>query len=341
MKNEGIIFNNYFAPKYPASTADGEYMLEWATLPIIGENYSLIDMVYNVNPYILPRVLKQYNYKTYVYHDYSGYYNRRHSYFDTLNFDGYRYCGEGIETRCEFFHGSDMDMMDQTIDDFISQDKFYAYYITLSGHGSYDQSNFVAQKHLSKVSSLPYTSQIKYYLAANIDFDLAMNKLITKLEENNKLDDTVIIISSDHSPYYLSNKEVNSVSKIDRDNKFDRNRGSLIIYNSGYKGNDVIEKYAMNIDVLPTVLNMLNIPYDSRIIIGKDIMANNNEGLVIFPDRSWVNEFGSFDNSSNKFTGYKENIDEKYIEKMNNEVNQKYNISTTMQYNDYYKYIFQ
>ena len=28
IKKDGIKFNNYFAPKYPASTADGEYMLE-------------------------------------------------------------------------------------------------------------------------------------------------------------------------------------------------------------------------------------------------------------------------------------------------------------------------
>ena len=247
LKNEGIVFNNYFAPKYPASTADGEYMLEWATLPIIGENYSLIDMVYNTNPYILPRVLKNYNYKTYVYHDYFGYYNFRSTYFGTLNFDGHRYCNDGIDMKCEFFHGSDMDMMDQTIDDFINQDKFYTYYITLSGHGSYDSSNFVANKHLDKVRDLPYSSNIKYYMAANIDFDLAMNKLVTRLEEAGRLDDTLIVISSDHSPYYLQNYEVNSVSKLDRDNKFDRNRGSLIIYNSAYKGNKVVDKYAMYI----------------------------------------------------------------------------------------------
>lgn len=341
LKHEGIVFNNYFAPKYPASTADGEYMLEWGILPIIGENYSLIDMVYNVNPYILPRILKNYNYKTYVYHDYVGYYNRRSTYFETLNFDGHRYCNEGITTRCEFFHGSDMDMMDQTIDDFINQDKFYTYYITLSGHGSYDASNYVAEKHLGKVKDLPYSSQIKYYLAANIDFDLAMNTLITRLEQAGKLDDTLIIISSDHSPYYLSNKEVNSISSLDRDNKFDRNRGSLIIYNSAYKENISVDKYAMNIDVLPTVLNMLNIPYDSRLIIGKDIMAPNNEGVVVFPDRSWVNNKGSYDTTTSTFTAYIDSIDEKYITKMTNEVNEKYNVSVSMQYNDYYKYIFQ
>ena len=339
MKNEGIIFNNYFSPKYPASTADGEYMLEWGTLPIIGENYSLIDMVYNENPYILPRVLKKYDYKTYVYHDYFGYYNRRDTYFASLNFDGHKYCKEGIETQCEFFHGSDLDMMKQTIDDYIKQDRFFAYYITLSGHGSYDQSNFVAEKHMSKVQNLPYSYQVKYYLAANIDFDLAMKELVTKLEKANKLDDTVFVISSDHSPYYLSNYEVNTVSKINRDNKFDRNRGSLIIYNSAYKKKTVIDKYAMNIDVLPTVLNMFAIPYDSRLIIGKDIMAPNNEGVAIFPDRSWVNTKGSYDTETGVFSPSIETVNEKYVKKVTNEVNEKYNVSVSMQYNDYYKYI--
>ena len=302
LKNEGIIFNNYFSPKYPASTADGEYMLEWATLPIIGENYSLIDMVYNTNPYLLPKQLKKLGYKTYVYHDYTGYYNRRSSYFETLNFDGHKYCGDGLDMKCEYFHGSDMEMMDQSIDDFINQDKFYAYYITLSGHGSYDSSNFISTKHLDKVNNLPYSSSIKYYLAANIDFDLAMNKLITKLDEAKKLDDTVIVISSDHTPYYISDSEMSTLSTVDRNNKFDRNRGSLIIYNSTLKEHKQINKYAMNIDVLPTISNMLGLNYDSRLMIGKDIMATNNEGIAILPDRSWATEMGSFNTDNGEFT---------------------------------------
>lgn len=340
LKHEGIVFNNYFSPKYPASTADGQYMLEWSTLPIIGENYSLIDMVYNTNPYLLPRQLKQQGYKTYVYHDYTGYYNRRSSYFETLDFDGHRYCGDGFDMKCEYFHGSDMEMMDQSINDFINQDKFYAYYITLSGHGSYDSSNFISTKHLDKVNNLPYSSSIKYYLAANIDFDLAMNTLITSLEQANKLDDTVIVISSDHTPYYISDEEMNALSSVDRNNKFDRNRGSLIIYNSTLKNQKEVNKYAMNIDVLPTLLNMLGIQYDSRLLIGKDIMAKNSEGIAILPDRSWVTEKGSYDIDKSSFNNYTNRIDEKYITKINNDVNERYDISISMQYNDYYKYIF-
>ena len=340
LKNNGIIFNNYFSPKYPASTADGEYMLEWGTLPIIGENYSLIDMVYNVNPYILPRKLKQEGYKTYVYHNYSGYYNYRKQYFSTLNFDKYRYCGEGINTQCDNFHASDLDMIEQSIDDFINEEKFFSYYITLSGHGSYDESNFIAQKHLCKLDGTNYPYSLKYYIAANIDFDLAMNKLISKLKEVNKLDDTLIVISSDHSPYYLTSNQLNANSPVNRDNKFDRNRGSLIIYNSQLSGKHISDKYCMNIDVLPTILNMLGIKYDSRLIIGKDIMAVNNEGVVILPDRSWVTNTGSYDSSTGNFTKFVEKVDEKYVSKLCQEVNEKYTISVNMQYNDYYRYVF-
>lgn len=339
LKNEGIRFNNYFSPKYPASTADGEYMLEWGLLPVIGNEYSLIDLVYNKRAYLLPLEFKKTNYKTYVYHDYFGYYNLRKKYFSTLNFDKMRYCQDGFNMKCSHFHGSDVDMMEQSIDDYINQDKFYTYYITLSGHGSYDSNNFVAQKHLNKLNKYNYPYNLKYYMAANIDFDIAMNKLMTKLEKANKLDDTVIVISSDHSPYYLSNDQINKRSKINRSNRFDRDRGSLLIYNSELKKPINIDKYAMNIDVLPTVLNMFGIEYDSRLLIGKDIMAKNNEGLVVFPDRSFVTNYGAYDSKTKKFKKYKKLEDNKYIQQKIDEVNNKYKTSVNMQYSDYYKYV--
>ena len=177
-------------------------------------------------------------------------------------------------------------------------------------------------------------------MAANIDFDIAMENLFSSLEKNNRLDDTVIVISSDHSPYYLTNEQVNTRSSIDRTNNFDRNRGSLIIYNSKLKGNHSIDKVAMNIDVLPTLLNMFGISYDSRLIIGKDIMADNNDGLVVFPDRSFVTNYGAYNSKNEEFTKYVENVDEKYIQEKIQEVNEKYQVSVNMQYGDYYKYIF-
>ena len=96
----------------------------------------------------------------------------------------------------------------------------------------------------------------------------------------------------------------------------------------------------MNIDVLPTVLNMLDSKYDSRLLIGKDIMAENSEGIAILPDRSWVTEMGSYNTENGTFNNYTNKIDEEYITKITNDVNERYDISVSMQYNDYYKYIF-
>lgn len=340
LKNEGIKFNNYFSPKYPASTADGQYMLEWGLLPIIGEDYSLIDMVYNTNPYLLPRMLKNKGYSTYAYHNYVGYYNHRSSYFSTLNFDGVRYCNDGISTVCENFHASDIDLIDQSVGDYINQDKFFAYYITLSGHGSYDNSNFIATKNLHKLNGYNLPMNLKYYLAANIEFDLAMENLISSLEKAGKLDDTVIVISSDHSPYYLPDSQMNLLSNVERGNKFGENRGSLIIYNSQIGSSYNVDKYAMNIDVLPTLLNMLGLEYDSRLIIGKDIMATNNDGVVILPDRSWINSYGSYDSITGQFTSFVESVDSKYVNQITQEVNDKCQVSVNLQYSDYYKYVF-
>ena len=40
-----------------------------------------------------------------------------------------------------------------------------------------------------------------------------------------------------------------------------------------------IEKVCSSLDVLPTVLNLFGIEYDSRLLMGKDILSNNIEPL--------------------------------------------------------------
>ena len=42
-----------------------------------------------------------------------------------------------------------------------------------------------------------------------------------------------------------------------------------------------IDKIGSQIDVLPTLLNLFGITYDSRLIIGQDILSNK-EGIAIF-----------------------------------------------------------
>ena len=46
-----------------------------------------------------------------------------------------------------------------------------------------------------------------------------------------------------------------------------------------------VDKVGSQIDVLPTLLNLFGIEYDSRLIVGQDILSSN-EGLAIFSNRS-------------------------------------------------------
>ena len=95
----------------------------------------------------------------------------------------------------------------------------------------------------------------------------------------------------------------------------------------------------MSLDIVPTVLNLFGIEYDSRLLMGKDILSNS-DGLVIFSDRSWISEYGKYNNSTKKFTEFKENVPDNYVEKMNEIVYNKFVVSKSILENNYYKYVF-
>ena len=47
-----------------------------------------------------------------------------------------------------------------------------------------------------------------------------------------------------------------------------------------------VDKPCCQVDILPTVSNLLGLEYDSRMLSGRDILSDS-EGLVIFTSRSW------------------------------------------------------
>ena len=63
----------------------------------------------------------------------------------------------------------------------------------------------------------------------------------------------------------------------------------------------VVDKVGSQTDVLPTLLNLFGIEYDSRLIIGKDILSDS-EGIAIFSDHSWVTDYGTYNYRTNTFT---------------------------------------
>ena len=112
------------------------------------------------------------------------------------------------------------------------------------------------------------------------------------LEKAGKLDDTVIVLSPDHYPYGLSDNDYNELAGKTLDTNFERYHNTLIIYNSAMDENVVVDKPCSDIDVLPTLLNLFGIDYDSRLLMGKDILSNSSP-LVVFQNYSWITDKGT------------------------------------------------
>ena len=340
LANSGFNFKNYYSPLYPASTADGEFRTEWSLISSRGDTLTLYAAKDVYSPYLFINSFKDYNVN--VYHNYNGdYYNRR-LYFKSLGYPNFKACYYGLNLPCGTFHESDLDMVDITTDEYMdSETPFFTYYITLSGHLSYAKAtNKIVQKNWDLVEDLPYSDKVKGYIAGNIEVDRALELLIKRLEEAGKLDDTVIVLTPDHYPYGLSNANINEVSAIDRDDAFELYHSDLIIWNNRMETIEV-DKVGSNPDVLPTILNLFGIEYDSRLIMGQDLLSDK-EGLVVLANRSWISDKVKFNSVTSEIIPRYEGIevDEEYIAKLNNLVDNQFKISNMVLQNNYYKKLF-
>ena len=341
LTHTGFIFDNYYTPNN-LSTIGGEFqsltglypessiLSKWRT----GTNYF---------PYGLGTIFKGLGYKTYAYHNNWYGFQDRHKYLKSQGFTNYIGCYNGMEKRmnCKPWPQSDDEMIKVTLPDYINNEEpFMAYYMTVSGHFGYSwEGNSMSYKHKKDVKGLDKaTESAKAYVATQIELDRALERLLSELEKAGKLDNTVIVLLADHYPYNLDLKSVNSISSYQRDSVVEVNHNSLILWNS--KINDThIDKPCMSSDVLPTVLNLFGVDYDSRLMTGKDILSTSM-GLAVFNNRSWVSDKGTYFANSKKFVPKEtiENQDE-YVKNMNALVSNRLNIAKLILKNNYYNYL--
>lgn len=339
LANSGFDFKNYYSPLFPASTADGEFRTEWSLISSRGDTLTLYAHRNVYSPFIFVNSFNDYD--IHAYHNYNGDYYKRREYFKALGYKDFKSCYYGLRMTCGTFHESDLEMIKASINDYIdSEDHFFAYYITLSGHLSYNRSvNKLAQKNWSLVDDLPYSSLTKGYLSSNIELDRALEYLIQELTEKGKLDDTVIVITSDHYPYGLSADNLNEVSTTNRDDAFDLYDSDLIIWNNAMD-KVTVNKVGSQLDVLPTLLNLFGKEYDSRFLMGQDLLSDS-EGLVLLANRSWITDKAKYNSVTGEvFANDGESIPETYISKYNNIVDNQFKISNLILQNNYYKKVF-
>jgi len=237
---------------------------------------------------------------------------------------------------------SDLEMLEQSVDDYIGQEQFHAYYMTFSGHYEYKiGTNKIARQNWELVKDLPYASeQARAYLSCNIELDRAMEYLLQRLEEAGVADKTAIVIAGDHFPYGLSNQQYGELMGEEPD-AFSKFKDTLIFWVGGLADNIVVDEYCCNVDILPTILNLWGFAFDSRMLAGTDVFSDGDH-MAVLADKSWLTDQVWFhaDTGEIRYQVPEESLPENYIDNRNRLVATRFSVSSDILNQAYYHYVF-
>ena len=280
LKNNTLYYNNYYSNIGKGNTADAEFSTLNSLYPVIdGESYRLYeDNTYNG----LPWLMREQGYEAFAVHNYLGEFWNRERAYPYQGFEDYISIEDLDQDEIIGMGVSDKSMFRQLVPILkAKEDPFFSFVITLTNHHPFilpeeDISLELAEEDMDKKFGA-YLQTVRYT-------DEAIGQFVEELKAEGLYDNTVIALYGDHHGLNSGMKDVNEdVSQfIGRTYDYDEMLNvPLIIHIPGSNISNTIQTSGGQIDFLPTIANIMDIPYDSRFTLGQDI-TNAKEGFVAF-----------------------------------------------------------
>ena len=333
LTHEGFVFNNFYTSLWWTSTSDGEYVACTGLIPS-GSN-SMKKSADHSLPFCLGWQFARLGYTSRAYHNHTYTYYGRDKTHPNMGYD-YKGVGNGLELQ-KTWPESDLEMMAATIPEYINDEQFHVYYMTVSGHMEYTfTGNSMASKNRDAVADLPYSTEAKAYIACNIELDKALERLIADLEEAGIADKTVIALSADHYPYGLEKEKLDELAGHTVEENFELYENHFILWCAGMEETIEIDKPCSSLDILPTLSNLFGLEYDSRLLLGRDILSDSDP-LVIFSNRSFITDKVMYNSKTGEVIKLtEEELPENYVKTISAAVNAKFTAGAGILSNDYY-----
>ena len=340
MTHHGFIFNNYYG-SFQSVTTNGEYTMCTGLMPDLSlkkAESSFDAAASNYLPFCLGNLLKERDYLTFAYHNYLGEFYNRNITHPNMGYT-FKAARSGLDINVSW-PSSDLDMMKASVDDYVgSEMPFCVYYMTFSGHYQYDWTNAMSAKNRDKVEGLPYSEEVKAYIACNLELEYALEYLVDRLTEAGVMDRTLIVLTNDHYPYGLKKDQYNELAGKEIDTVFEKYRNSFICYSTGF-GDVAVDDYCCTADILPTILGLLGVRYDSRLLAGTDVLSDGVH-IAMLESKSFLTNDFRYDSSTGEVVSHTgKEIDPDTVAQYIGYVENKFKFSVEVLNSDYYRHYF-
>lgn len=373
MQNGGFSFNNFYGT-FKSITTNGEYAFCTGLMPnTVGTTDELkTDSTFLASatkylPYCMGNVFSSMGANTFAYHsNYGSYYQRSTTHpnmgYNVLRFlDGAYINGEfSKDGALTYSNGkkrpnSDEETAQQTLADYLNDrdengnvKQFHAYYMTYSGHHPYwdvndtehTKSPMVFQNR-EIVDKLDCSDRVKAYIAANLELENMLTVILEGLEEAGCLDNTVIVVTNDHYPYGLYDKEFKELATMmgkTIEKTYGMYENTFICYNAAMETVEV-DTPCCTVDIIPTLLNLFGVDYDSRMLAGTDVLDPTSFHIAMLYNQSFITDKIKYNTSNGKVSYIvdKSEVPQAYIDACISYVQNKFAISLQVLENDYYR----
>ncbi len=341
----GYTFTNNYSPRNVCSTGNNE-MGGMISLYSINNNCTV--NVYKNNTYFesIFNLFNNAGYVTNSFHDYYDWYYNRNTIHKNMG-SGTFYDAVTLGINFSYTYGaydtwaSDEELMEkylEILDERDEDEPFMSFITTVTSHQPFSTSSNYGDMYMDLFPS-NYPTDLKRYMSKLKVVDNAIGILLEGLESRGILDDTVIVLYGDHYPYAIDTDSLNLA--LDYDTSVDKNADQtpLIIYNSSLEATEFSD-YTSYVDILPTVANLFDLEFDSRLYMGTDIFSDEHESLVIFIDGSWKNEIAFYNASTSEIHYYTQKVySDEEILAINTRVQLKLEMSGLAIKRNYFSYL--
>ena len=351
LMNEGINFKKHYSfYNGGGSTFNSEFAVNTGFVTPLSYTQNAYAFNKNTFPYTLANVFKEKGYSVNAFHMNTGEYYSRTVNYKNWGYDNY-YGLIDEETYNNESYMLDRELiLNENYSNLMFREDglFVDYIIAYSGHTPFTNTKGVCKqlydldkkaeeeakekskskdknknknknktkvKEEKKTSEFVLMSEEECVRRQATETDYMVKLLINKLKDKKLLDNTAIVVFTDHYLYTLTDKTILDQYK-DTSNNLINNTPWFIWSNDINKTK--VTKVTSQLNILPTILNLYGVKFNANNYIGKDALGRKYEGLVFFNDYSWYNGTVYVENG---IVANNKKIDKNALEEKNEYVN--------------------